>query len=364
MTITNVRQTPAWRMKQNDRTFGVEIEFGLKNESLNNFKDEFEMRTGEKVNITNAYNTEVSNTHWTLAVDTSVSVRGYIGRELKSPPIKLSEIDRLKKVYNYLNEVGKVNKSCGHHVHIDANDMTFKQQKKVLIAYLVNEDVIDMMHPISRRFGRGVGSQYCGSGQGRHNVTSDNTAYDSSVDTQSRRLQSHYKSVVINECIKKIKKARNVRKLQSQGFAEKYSNVQLVERFGTIEFRQHAGTLEFAKISNWIIFLNNFILGYGFGPSIAIKDETRDNGRDRLFFRKVSQLEKSTKARVKKYGGFDIVNSDRSFEFLKGRVSHFVRTLTGDTTYEKALRIVLEKRGVTFNLRTPIEGGNNETDVH
>ena len=124
-------------MKKLDRTFGVEIEFGLNRDTYGNFKDEFEMRTGEKVNVTSAYNTSVSNTHWTLATDSSVSVDGYIGRELKSPPIKLSEIDRLKKVYEFLNEAGKVNRTCGQHVHIDANDLTFKQQKKVLIAYLV-----------------------------------------------------------------------------------------------------------------------------------------------------------------------------------------------------------------------------------
>ena len=75
-------------MKKLDRTFGVEIEFGLKPESFASFKDEFEMRTGEKVNVTSAYNTSVSNTHWTLATDSSVRVDGYIGRELKSPPIK------------------------------------------------------------------------------------------------------------------------------------------------------------------------------------------------------------------------------------------------------------------------------------
>ena len=352
-------------MKKLDRTFGVEIEFGLNRDTYQNFKDEFEMRTGEKVNVTSAYNTSVSNTHWTLATDSSVSVDGYIGRELKSPPIKLSEIDRLKKVYEFLNEVGKVNRTCGQHVHIDANDLTFKQQKKVLIAYLVNEDVIDMMHPISRRFGRGVGSQYCGSGHGRHELTREQTQdssvnrnvnYPSDVSVQFMRLQNHYKSVVINECIKKIKKARSVRRLQANGFAEKYSNVQIVERFGTMEFRQHAGTLEFNKIANWIIFLNNFVIGYGFGPAIAMKDETRDNGRDRLFFRKVSQLQKSTKARVKKYGGFDIPNSDRSYEFLNSRISHFVRNLTGNSTYEKALRMVLEQRGVTFRL-----GGTNES---
>ena len=351
-------------MKKLDRTFGVEIEFGLNRDTYGNFKDEFEMRTGEKVNVTSAYNTSVSNTHWTLATDSSVSVDGYIGRELKSPPIKLSEIDRLKKVYEFLNEVGKVNRTCGQHVHIDANDLTFKQQKKVLIAYLVNEDVIDMMHPISRRFGRGVGSQYCGSGHGRHELTREQTQdssvnrnvnYPSDVSVQFMRLQNHYKSVVINECIKKIKKARSVRRLQANGFAEKYSNVQIVERFGTMEFRQHAGTLEYNKIANWIIFLNNFVIGYGFGPAIAMKDETRDNGRDRLFFRKVSQLEKSTKARVKKYGGFDIPNSDRSFEFLNSRISHFVRNLTGNSTYEKALRMVLEQRAVTFRL-----GGTDE----
>ena len=347
-------------MQKLNRTFGVEIEFGLKSDlHSQDFKAEFEMRTGETLKLmTGSYNTGNDSNAWILGYDSTVSVPNYRGYELKSPPIKLSEIDRLKKVYEYLSEVGKVNKSCGQHVHIDANDLTFKQQKKVLIAYLVNEDVIDMMHPMSRRFGMdqynrrvSVGSQYCGSGIGRQQITSSMTEESSTLFS---RLMNHYKSVVVNECIKKIKKSRSVRRLKANGFAEKYSNVKFDERYGTIEFRQHAGTLEFSKISNWIVFLNNFVIGYGFGPSVAVKNETRDNGRDRLFFRKVSQLEKSTKARVKKYGNFDIPNSDRSYEFLKGRISHFVRNLNGMSDYEKALRMVLEERGVTFRL-----GGTN-----
>ena len=361
-------------MQKLERTFGVEIEFGLKRDiTEENFKSEFEMRTGEKIVMsTRHYQTPVNSTKWTLAYDGSVGVRNHYGRELKSPPIPLNQIDRIKKVYDYLNEVGKVNRTCGHHVHIDANDLSFKQQKKVLIAYLVNEDVIDMMHPKSRRFGQGVGTQYCGSGIGRRHISIEqrNRSQDflgrdriprtSTFGSTYDQLQEHYKSVVINACIKKIKKARNVRQLKSTGFADKYSNVCFKENFGTIEFRQHSGTLEYTKIVNWIVFLNQFVIGFGYGPSVAMKDETRENGRDRLFFRKVSQLEKSVKNRVKTYGGFEIPNAERSFEFLKKRISHFIRILNGDSTYERAMRKVLEDRGVTFNLR----GGNDDETRH
>ena len=180
-------------MKKLDRTFGVEIEFGLNRDITEaNFKSEFEMRTGEKIVMdTGQYNTPVNSTKWTLAYDGSVGVRNHYGRELKSPPIPLNQIDRIKKVYDYLNEVGKVNRSCGHHVHIDANDLTFKQQKKVLIAYLVNEDVIDMMHPMSRRFGRGVGTQYCGSGIGRRNISVERRDIIECSSTYAM-LQQHY----------------------------------------------------------------------------------------------------------------------------------------------------------------------------
>ena len=346
-------------MKKLDRTFGVEIEFGLNRDiTEENFKSEFEMRTGEKIVMsTRDYNTPVNPTKWTLAYDGSVRVRNHYGRELKSPPIKLSQINRIKKVYDYLNEVGKVNRTCGQHVHIDCNDMTFKQWKKVLIAYLVNEDVIDMMHPVSRRFGSGVGTQYCGSGFGRRGISTDRVLTNRHGSTYAT-LQEHYKSVVINECIKKIKKARNVRQLVSRGFGDKYSNVCFKENFGTIEFRQHAGTLEEDKIINWIRFLNQFVIAYGFGPAVARKDETRTNGRDRLFFRKVSQLFKSTKNRMNTYGGFEIEGAERSFEYLGSRISHFIRKLTGDSNYERAMRLILEERGVRFNLR----GGNNENN--
>ena len=356
MTITNVITRPANRMKKTDRTFGVEIEFGLKRDITEaTFKSEFEMRTGEEIVMsTGHYNTPVNSRKWTLAYDGSVRVRNHYGRELKSPPIKLSEIHRIKKVYDYLNEVGKVNRTCGHHVHIDCNDMNFKQWKKVLIAYLVNEDVIDMMHPISRRFGSGVGTQYCGSGQGRRHISVNRSEHSTTYNI----LQEHYKSVVINECIKKIKKSRNIRQLVSSGFGDKYSNVCFKENFGTIEFRQHAGTLEHGKVMNWVTFLNQFVIAYGFGPAVARKDETRNNGRDRLFFRKVSQLFKSTQNRMKTYGGFDIDGSEESINFLGKRISHFIRKLTGASHYERAMRLILEARGVRFNLR----GGNGENN--
>ena len=342
------------------RTFGVEIEFGLKNGITDDsFKSEFEMRTGEQIMIqTGTYDTGHSNTKWILGYDGSVHVRNHRSLELKSPPIKLSEIGRLKKVYEYLDEVGKVNRTCGQHVHVDTNDMTFKQKKKILIAYLINEDVIDMMHPVSRRYGIGVGSQYCGSGVGRRGISFHNADQNNSNDrgTIYATLQEHYKSVVINECIKKIKKAKNLSKLRLDGFGDKFSNVKIDSRYGTLEFRQHSGTLEYKKIMNWIIFLNQFVIAYGFGPAVAKKNETRDNGRDRLFFRKVSQLFKSTKNRMKTYGGFEIEGSERSTEFLGKRISHFIRNLTGNTSYDRAMRKVLEGRGVTFNLI----GGNNE----
>ena len=356
-------------MQKLERTFGIEIEFGLPVAiELETFKSEFEMRTGEVAQMDYHYSRDFSRTKWMITNDMSVRIRGCRTIELKAPPIKLSEINRIKKVYEYLNEIGKVNIKCGTHVHIDASDLTFKQQKKVLIAYLVNEDVIDMMHPKSRRFGQGgYGSQFCGSGAGRSHISIEqrNRSQDflgrdrmptSSFDATYNQLQEHYKSVVINACIQKIKRARNVRQLKTRGFGDKYSNVNFKEAYKTIEFRQHSGTLEFNKISNWIVFLNQFVIGFGYGPSVAKKNETRENGRDRLFFRKVSQLEKSVKNRVKTYGGFEIPNAEQAFTFLKKRISHFIRVLNGNSTYERAMRKVLEDRGVTFNLR----GGNDD----
>ena len=80
-------------MQKLDRTFGVEIEFGLNNEASrditeSNFKSEFEMRTGEKIIMdTHSYNTPVNSNKWTMAYDMSVRVRSHYVRELKSPPI-------------------------------------------------------------------------------------------------------------------------------------------------------------------------------------------------------------------------------------------------------------------------------------
>ena len=61
---------------------------------------------------------------------------------------------------------------------------------------------------------------------------------------------------------------------------------------------------------------------------------------------------------MKSYGGFEIEGADRSFEYLGSRISYFIRKLTGDSNYERAMRLILEERGVRFNLR----GGNDENN--
>ena len=49
MTITNVITRPANRMKKTDRTFGVEIEFGLNRDVTDEtFKAEFKKDKGQK----------------------------------------------------------------------------------------------------------------------------------------------------------------------------------------------------------------------------------------------------------------------------------------------------------------------------
>lgn len=161
--------------------------------------------------------------HWKIVPDGSVSG----GFEVVSPILKgEAGIDEAEIVARALEDAGAyANRTCGFHVHFDANGMNTSHIKNIVRRYAAHEAEIDAFMPKSRR---GNTNQYCQSLNGLLGQ-----AFETAATTE--QLVNHQPS--------------------------RYYKVNLksFQRHGTIEFRQHSGTVNAMKVSNWIRFLAEFI---------------------------------------------------------------------------------------------------------
>ena len=180
--------------------------------------------------------------YWKIVTDSSIS--GNQTFELVSPILNGEEgIAEILKVCNILNKCGaKVNKSCGTHVHIDAQNFTTEQWKRIYINYARLERTIDNFMPISRR--------------------DNNNTYCKSLKKISN-FETKIKQAESLEDIKQIMENSRYWKVNPLSYS----------RHKTCEFRQHAGTTDFIKISSWVRFLNNLI---DFSKENLVADTTLD----------------------------------------------------------------------------------------
>jgi hypothetical protein len=200
------------------RRFGVEIEFtGTTRRAVLNRLMEIE--PGFPVEI-QGYNHRVGSV-WKLITDASVS-RNSEGEGLEAVSPILQGEEGYRQLGVLLTAIvetgGKVDKSCGLHIHHDANDLTPAQVAKLVGLYVTNQHLMDQLVSRSRRAGQ---AHYC------QPVSA----------TEHERVQSTLKSG-----------ARVEAHLVSRF---KTINVMSYPKYGTIEIRQHQGTLSSKKISAW-----------------------------------------------------------------------------------------------------------------
>lgn len=210
-----------------ERTYGVEIEFFTDRTARRGFnQDEIARRitelSGVRV-VSELYSHDTRN-HWKIVTDSSVTGNAL---ELVSPILKGRDgLNQLEKVLKALNEVGgKVDKTCGIHVHHGVDDYTADNMKNLFVTVLKFEDVLDSFVPESRRRDN---NRYC------HSISS--VFYGNKEKTIARLMGatsfSDLESILYDRYLK--------------------LNYQAYLRHGTIEFRQHAGSTDFEKISNWV----------------------------------------------------------------------------------------------------------------
>lgn len=221
---SNNRGSATFAMMPFERKFGVEIEAFFKHErGIEKLKS---LLQGQGIGIENAQrNTQLGV--WKITGDGSISANGGYSFEVVSPILQGQEgVAQLEKVCQALKACGaRINKSCGLHIHFDAQGFNLQTWKNLLINYAKAEEIIDAFMPPSRR--------------------ENNNTYCKSI--------KHH--------IPAISRATSIEKIMSiMGNRYKKVNVLSYARHKTIEFRQHSGSIEFEKIKNWILFLHNLVV--------------------------------------------------------------------------------------------------------
>ena len=232
-----------------ERTFGAEYEIGFPR-SLPATADALEEKTGQAVQAPGY--THAATAYWKLVSDSTVDVPDRVPGELVSP--KLSGADGLRKVESMLNAVSMlpgggpaVNSTSGHHIHLDASNLSLEDVKKVAAAFYIYEEAFDVLMPTSRQ-----------------------------ADVNDM-VWSHRGHIPGNneDAVNMIKRARSFDELvevfnpDHQGGAKRYYKLNLTnlspthdERRGqikTMEFRQHSATWEAEKSCAWIMLLQLFV---------------------------------------------------------------------------------------------------------
>jgi len=162
---------------------------------------------------------------WKIVPDASV----LDGFEVVSPILQGPEgLAQVEKVSAALVAAGgKVQKDCGFHVHVDAQDLSGATLINIVNRYARYEAQIDAFMPSSRR---GSNNYYC---KPMASVANTLSSLGLTASTQQVMGQIH----------------------------DRYWKLNLASfvRHGTVEFRQHSGTVESKKMIPWIIFCINFV---------------------------------------------------------------------------------------------------------
>jgi hypothetical protein len=223
---TVAEETIAWT----DFTFGVEIECVMPLERF----------AVQQALIALGY------TAWNAVYDGSIaSDRNLHGVEIVSPVLQgQAGIDELRAVMDWVKDNGgRINNTCGLHVHIGVRGMKPQRLAKIAAAFLLNEKHFDSVVPPSR-----LRNHYCQSNVALvrpaqiATLTACNSIQEIAERVNGGYQNAHYTSY-------------RYYKLNFQSFL----------RHGTIEFRQHAGTTDADKACAWVRLVAGFCAAYASG---------------------------------------------------------------------------------------------------
>jgi hypothetical protein len=213
-----------------NRTFGVECEFfGITPHAA------VDALAAVGIDAHYAGYTHAITPDWKIVTDVSVTRTGTgVGRglELVSPILRgVAGLEAAAKAVRALLAAGgKVDKSCGLHVHIGMDGLTGAQIMSVFDLYAANQAHINSVVARSRHSNR-----YC---RPQENIP--------------RYERPRYDAVRTADDVAAL---RNT--IGRIGNNERFYTVNLTAytKYGTVEFRQHQGTLNGEKLTSWVKFL-------------------------------------------------------------------------------------------------------------
>lgn len=199
------------------RKFGVELEF-IRGGALVNRTDVAQAIVNAGIPAQASIYTHAVQQHWKIVDDGSLTTGG---SEIVSPILQGDDgIDQIAKVCNAIDAAGgRVNRSCGLHVHVGVSDYGLDDFKQLLATYAEYEPVIDTFMARSRR--------------------ANNNTYARATQVTPQ-----------------MKAARDLAHLRTAYGNARYRKVNLESywKYGTVEFRQHQGTLNASKATSWVLF--------------------------------------------------------------------------------------------------------------
>jgi hypothetical protein len=168
-----------------------------------------------------------TRSNWKIVRDGSIEYHNSNCGELVSPPLSGSEgIEQVRSVLRALVGAGAtVNRSCGLHVHVDANDLGVSQIGSILRRYHTYQNEINRFMPASRR-------------------------------------NSRWAKSITPELIRQVEGYNTPQALRNNvGYFDRYYavNVAAFARHGTVEFRQHSASVNSSKVAHWIAFCLHFV---------------------------------------------------------------------------------------------------------
>ena len=328
-----------------DRTFGIEIECFL-NQDQELFTRDFnalssDARKNQLIYYAPATYGSWRRDKWVLGYDGTVRANSnsnhHFAVELTSCPIKFSELDNIVPIVKKLKDGGAtVNKSCGFHCHIDAKDLSLKEVKKVMITYLIYEEVIAFMHPYSRRWNAGYAN--------------------STRIVNTNQIDDAFRNATTNDLIKQIRHARNWERLYAtcSSYDPRYVKLNIKGlyqyhsrtghpsgRTGTIEFRQHGGTVDSEKIIHWISFCYQMVESARYAKCDALQSNTRhvpfSRKKRRLFDKIRKRLSKGYDTQEEFENSYLFNRYSESRRFLIKRITWFMGPANRLTESEQQL---------------------------
>jgi hypothetical protein len=229
------------RLRQQFRSFGVEIEFkDLSREQACRVVEEVTAQDHVPMleyhgRTCQCCGRRVSGfTKWKVERDGSVSVGSY-GGEVITPILRGEEgLEQLRAVMRALREAGAtVDRSCGMHVHVSVQDLSNSARAELVRQWYRHHDTFDRFiakYRTKQGYDEGDGASYRSfCPRASHHEWDD----QASAMERSGRF----------------------------GYTDKYRSLNLTPyaKYGTLEFRGHQGSLNGRKASNWVRLLVGFI---------------------------------------------------------------------------------------------------------